>query len=63
MINQILPRLPEYLRAKVPAIASETVDTAVADGLGCRWIQEILLRAMINSEKEVNSPGEPVLTL
>ncbi len=47
LAEAVLPDLPPRLRTKFTLMARSKVDEAVASGLGCRWVEELLLHAMI----------------
>ena len=57
MLASALSQLPPHLRNPLQCYGEEGIREAVANRLGCRWIEELLLRVMI--EEELRPRFEP----
>lgn len=67
MIDELAPHLPRDLRKMFTAIGISCVDRAVEDQTGCRWIENILMRALLElhspTKTQSVSPGQPSVEL
>lgn len=62
MLERLLPQLPEPLRTNTEVLARKSVLDAVAGGLGCRWVEEVMLGALLRTQqKHMNSHKLPLV--
>jgi hypothetical protein len=56
ILARVVSQLDTPLKGFVESIGEESIDDAVKNGTGCRWIEEVVLRALMNMPIEL-SPG------
>lgn len=50
IVSQVSEQLPDEFRSRFQELSRETVLDAVRDGLGCRWIESLLLQVLADTQ-------------
>lgn len=53
MLRMVLTGMPPEIRRQIKRCATRSIERALADNLGCRWIEQLLLEVSIDAQRQV----------